>query len=86
MNSEKTEEWGRNGRVNRTVGAGFPRPDWSNRRNRRANRARRAVWEWGERCEARRVVRKLESRSRTEERCANLRVVLELKSGAKLVE
>ncbi|MEK7275158.1 MAG: hypothetical protein AAB110_07865, partial [Candidatus Desantisbacteria bacterium] len=27
------------------VGAGFPRPDWSNRRNRRANQAQRAMQE-----------------------------------------
>ena len=39
------KEWGWNGMVNRAVGAGFPRPDWSNRRNRRANWARRAVLE-----------------------------------------
>ncbi len=67
--SARIEEWGRNERVNQSVGAGFPRPDWSNRRNRRANRARRAVQKW-------------KCGWGTEERSGNKRVVCELKSAA----
>ena len=53
-----TEEW---------VGAGFTHPDWSNRRNRRANQKRRVMW-------------KLENNARTKERCGDGRTVQECRA------